>query len=111
MRQPLTTFIGGVITGAVMVVASGYIAGFERPLRQAVPSVAVAQPVPQTGWEDFIAAESRIPKHLQACVTSRYAAERERLTRTWQQGLTFAMERAVGQCVALQKPPKTFAQK
>jgi ABC-type lipoprotein release transport system permease subunit len=112
MRKPLTTFIGGVIVGAGLVLTAGYMAGFERPLQhQAVSTVAQVQPLPPTGWEDFLAVERRIPKHLEQCVSIRVAADSQRSTRAWQREQTLALERAVAACVAMQKAPDTLARK
>jgi hypothetical protein len=117
MRRTLMTFIGGTTVGVAMAVVSGYVAGFERPrpVNQTVPTVAAVQPQikgpSSLGWEDLLTVERRIPKELQECVSVRYAGERERVMQTWQRGLTLALERAVGQCVAMKKPPRTVAQK
>lgn len=112
MMRHSMTFIGGVILGAGLVLTAGHMAGFERPVRQAVPTAAQVQhQVPPTGWEDLMAVESRVPKHLQECVGRRYTADSRRHTEVWQRELALTMERAVATCVAMQKPPVNLARK
>ena len=103
MRQTLTTFILGVIVGVGIVVGTGYAAGFQRPA-PVLPQAAAAQPKQSAGWEDYAAVERNIPKDLQECVG--------RLQMTiYQRELKFALEKALGTCLAMQKPPRSVAQK
>jgi hypothetical protein len=109
MRQRLTTFISGMIVGAAILAASGYMAGFERPVHRALPQVSVAQPQPI--WEEYLALERRIPNDLQGCVAREAEAASQREMARHSRALTFGLEKALNTCVSMQKPPKTFAQK
>lgn len=122
MRRTLMTFIGGVIVGAAAVAAGGYVAGFERPgtpplpEMPPLPEIAVERPKqpPQTGWEDFVAVERRIPKDLQKCVAAEAMAQNQRpseIYQRYQREQAFRLEKALGACLAMQKPSKTIAQK
>jgi hypothetical protein len=122
MRRTLTAFLGGLIVGAAAVVAGGYVAVFERPgvpllpPLPPLPQIAVARPqqLPQTGWEDFVTVERRIPKDLQKCVANEAMAQNQRPSEAyqrWQREQAFVLEKALGACLAMQKPPKTLARK
>jgi hypothetical protein len=110
MRKPLTTFISGVIIGAAGVLVGVYVAGLQRPV-PTVPQISVVQTPPVTGWEHYNALERSIPKHLQECVAreTEAASQRERARQFREE--RFRLERALGACLTMQKPPKTVAQR
>ena len=111
--KPLVTFLGGVVVGGLLV------AGVQRREPAAVPSVSVAQqpqqlvdkPSDVSPWTGFVEVEKRVPKHLEKCVSLNYAGDMRREQDNHARRLTFALERAVGACVAMEKKPTVVAKK
>ena len=112
--KPLVTFLGGVVVGGLLV------AGVQRREPAAVSSVSVGQQQAQrlvdkqsdvSPWTGFVEVEKRVPKHLEKCVSLNYAGEMRREQDDHARRLTFALERAVGACVAMEKKPAVVAKK
>ena len=109
MRQAVTTFVGGVIVGAGLLGTTGYLARFQRPVRQASPPVA-ASPIQKcsSGWIDDEVFQANIPTELQQCVGRETTGDHNREMERFHNRMKWSLERAVGTCVAMQKTPPSI---
>jgi hypothetical protein len=111
MGRALATFVGGVIVGAGVVVTSGHLAGFQRPVPPVRPPV-VAEPVQRCAtWAEYEAVERGIPKDLQECVGREMTGDHHREMGRFQDRMKWSLERAVGTCVAMRKTPPSVTRR